>query len=40
MPHPDGLVIGFDAQGDVVRFHRTDNGVTLATAAMLARLTA
>ena len=35
---PDGLVIGFDAQHDATRFHRTDNGITLVTAAMLARL--
>jgi glucose-1-phosphate adenylyltransferase len=35
---PDGLVVGFDAQHDADRFHRTDNGITLITAAMLARL--
>jgi len=35
---PDGLVVGFDAQHDAARFHRTDKGITLITAAMLARL--
>ena len=37
---PDGLVIGVDAQQDAARFHRTDNGITLVTAALLTQLTA
>ncbi len=35
---PDGLVIGEDARADAQRFFRTDSGVTLVTAEMLARL--
>ena len=37
---PDGLVIGEDAQADAQRFYRTENGITLVTAEMLARLAA
>lgn len=37
---PDGLVIGEDEQADAERFLRSDNGVTLVTADMLARLAA
>jgi glucose-1-phosphate adenylyltransferase len=35
---PDDLVVGEDASLDAQRFHRTDGGVTLITAEMLARL--
>jgi glucose-1-phosphate adenylyltransferase len=35
---PDGMVIGHDAQLDAERFFRTDNGITLVTPPMLARL--
>jgi glucose-1-phosphate adenylyltransferase len=35
---PDGMVIGEDAQADAQRFLRSDNGITLVTADMLARL--
>jgi glucose-1-phosphate adenylyltransferase len=35
---PDGLVVGEDAQADAQRFLRTDSGITLVTAQMLARL--
>jgi glucose-1-phosphate adenylyltransferase len=35
---PDGLVVGEDAQADAARFFRTDSGITLITAEMLARL--
>lgn len=35
---PVGLRIGFDAQADAQRFHRTPDGVVLVTAAMLAAL--
>jgi glucose-1-phosphate adenylyltransferase len=35
---PDGMVIGEDAAADAARFFRTEQGVTLVTAAMLARL--
>ena len=35
---PDGLVIGEDAVVDAERFTRTDNGITLVTIDMLARL--
>ncbi len=35
---PDGLTIGFDAQADAQRFFRTDSGITLVTADMLAKL--
>ncbi len=35
---PDGLVIGEDAAADAERFVRTDAGITLVTADMLARL--
>lgn len=37
---PDGMVIGEDAELDAQRFHRSPNGVTLVTAAMLAKLAA
>jgi len=37
---PDGLVVGEDAAADAARFHRTDSGITLITAKMLARLAA
>lgn len=37
---PDGLVIGENAALDAQRFERTDHGVVLVTAAMLARLSA
>ena len=37
---PEGLVIGEDAKADAERFFRTDNGITLVTAAMLDRLDA
>ena len=37
---PDGLVVGEDAVADAERFERTDNGITLVTAPMLARLAA
>jgi glucose-1-phosphate adenylyltransferase len=35
---PDGVVIGEDEQADARRFLRSDNGITLVTADMLARL--
>jgi glucose-1-phosphate adenylyltransferase len=35
---PDGMVIGEDAIADAERFFRTDTGITLVTAEMLARL--
>jgi len=35
---PDGLVIGENAQDDAGRFHRSEGGVTLVTAEMLAQL--
>ncbi len=35
---PDGMVIGEDAQADALRFYRTERGITLVTAEMLARL--
>jgi glucose-1-phosphate adenylyltransferase len=35
---PDGLVVGEDATADAERFYRTENGITLITQAMLARL--
>jgi glucose-1-phosphate adenylyltransferase len=35
---PDGLIVGEDAEADASRFHRTDSGVTLITAQMLADL--
>ncbi|CAD5374289.1 glucose-1-phosphate adenylyltransferase [Rubrivivax sp. A210] len=37
---PDGLVVGEDPAADAARFFRTDSGITLVTAAMLARLQA
>ena len=37
---PAGLVIGEDASADAARFFRTDRGITLVTADMLARLPA
>jgi glucose-1-phosphate adenylyltransferase len=36
---PDGLVVGEDAASDAQRFYRTDEGVTLITREMLAKLT-
>ena len=35
---PDGLVIGEDADEDARRFHRSEQGVTLVTKAMLQAL--
>lgn len=35
---PEGMVIGEDAQADAARFFRTERGITLVTAEMLARL--
>ena len=35
---PDGMVIGEDAQLDAQRFHRSDKGVTLVTACMIAAI--
>ena len=35
---PEGLVIGEDAAEDARRFRRSENGITLVTRAMLARL--
>jgi glucose-1-phosphate adenylyltransferase len=35
---PDGLVVGEDEQADAQRFLRSDHGITLVTADMLARL--
>jgi len=35
---PDGMVIGEDAAEDARRFYRSDNGITLVTPEMLARL--
>ena len=35
---PDGLVIGEDAEADAARFSRSESGITLVTAEMLARL--
>ena len=37
---PDGMVIGFDAKLDAERFFRTENGITLVTREMLAKLKA
>ena len=37
---PDGMVIGEDAELDGQRFHRSPKGVTLVTAAMLAKIAA
>ncbi len=37
---PDGMVIGEDAQADAQRFARTESGIALVTAEMLARLAA
>ncbi len=36
---PDGMVIGEDAEADAARFERSENGITLVTRDMLARLT-
>jgi glucose-1-phosphate adenylyltransferase len=36
---PEGMTIGFDAALDAQRFFRTDGGVVLVTAPMLAALT-
>jgi glucose-1-phosphate adenylyltransferase len=35
---PDGMVIGEDAALDAERFHRSENGITLVTMEMLAKL--
>ena len=35
---PDGLVIGEDAALDSARFHRSEQGITLVTRDMLAKL--
>ena len=35
---PDGMVIGEDPAGDAENFYRTDNGITLVTREMLAKL--
>jgi glucose-1-phosphate adenylyltransferase len=35
---PDGMVIGKDEALDAQRFHRSPNGITLVTAAMLAKI--
>ncbi|HEY1301873.1 MAG TPA: sugar phosphate nucleotidyltransferase, partial [Stellaceae bacterium] len=35
---PEGLVVGHDPAYDAQRFHRSDGGVTLVTAEMLAKL--
>ncbi len=35
---PEGLVVGEDPVADAARFNRTEQGVTLITADMLARL--
>ena len=35
---PDGMVIGEDAAADAARFERSDNGITLVTSEMLARM--
>ena len=35
---PEGLVIGEDAALDAARFYRSEGGVTLVTAEMLAAL--
>lgn len=37
---PDGMVIGEDPAEDARRFHRSPNGITLVTAAMIAKLAA
>ena len=37
---PDGMVIGEDAELDSQRFHRSANGITLVTAAMLVKIPA
>jgi glucose-1-phosphate adenylyltransferase len=37
---PDGMVIGEDAELDSQRFHRSPKGITLVTAAMLAKIAA
>ncbi|MCF8168183.1 MAG: glucose-1-phosphate adenylyltransferase [Rhodoferax sp.] len=35
---PEGMVIGEDAKADAERFYRSENGITLVTAEMLAKL--
>jgi glucose-1-phosphate adenylyltransferase len=37
---PDGLIVGEDPVADAKRFRRTENGVTLITKPMLAKLNA
>jgi glucose-1-phosphate adenylyltransferase len=36
---PDGMVIGEDADLDAARFLRSESGITLVTAEMLAKIT-
>jgi len=35
---PDGMVIGEDAEEDAQRFHRSEQGITLVTRDMVAKL--
>ena len=35
---PDNMVIGENAEDDARRFHRSETGITLVTAAMIAAL--
>jgi glucose-1-phosphate adenylyltransferase len=37
---PDGMVIGEDAELDARRFLRSENGITLVTASMVANIAA
>jgi glucose-1-phosphate adenylyltransferase len=36
---PEGLVVGENAELDAARFYRSEKGITLVTAKMLAKLT-
>jgi len=36
---PDDMVIGEDAEQDAARFYRSENGITLVTSSMLAKIT-
>jgi glucose-1-phosphate adenylyltransferase len=36
---PEGLVVGENAELDATRFYRSEKGITLVTAKMLAKLT-